>query len=56
MKRITPAKLITSQSVSVPGIECVSQKDMLEGEALQSEVPDEDGAVAVELFTSGTTG
>jgi len=56
MKRIAPSKLITSQSVSLDGIECVSQSAILEGEALQSEAPDEDGAVAVELFTSGTTG
>lgn len=56
MNRISPAKLITSQSVSLEGIQCVSQSAILEGEALQTEAPDEDGAVAVELFTSGTTG
>jgi len=56
MKRITPSKLITSQPISLDGIECVSQSAILQGEALQSEAPDEDGAVAVELFTSGTTG
>ena len=56
MKRIAPAKLITSQSVSLDGIKCVSQNTILEGKVLQSEAPDEDGAVAVELFTSGTTG
>ena len=56
MKRITPAKLITSQSISLEGIKCVSQNAILEGVALQSEAPDEEGGVAVELFTSGTTG
>ena len=56
MKRITPAKLITSHSVSLDGIECVSQNTILKGDALQSEAPHEGGATAVELFTSGTTG
>lgn len=56
MKRTTPAKLITDKPISVDGIQCVSQSDILTGEAFQNEAPDEDGAVAVELFTSGTTG
>ena len=56
MKRITPAKLITRQSISLEGIDCVSQSEVLRGDALQSEAPDEHGAVAVGLFTSGTTG
>jgi len=56
MKRIAPSKLITAEAVSVAGIECVSQRAIVEGQSLQSEAPDEDGAVAVELFTSGTTG
>lgn len=56
MKRIAPAKLITSQPVYLNGIKCVSQNTVLEGAPLGHEAPDEDGAVAVELFTSGTTG
>lgn len=56
MRRIAPSKLITNQAASVEGIECVSQSNILTGEPLQNEAPDEDGAVAVELFTSGTTG
>lgn len=56
IKRITPAKLITERDVFVSGIEVVSSADILTGEPLQTEANDEDGAVAVELFTSGTTG
>jgi len=56
MKRITPSKLITAETVSTDGIECVSQSAILAGNPLQNEAPDEDGGVAVELFTSGTTG
>ena len=56
MKRISPAKLITDKPVSIEGISCVSQSDILAGETAVTEAPDEDGAVAVELFTSGTTG
>ena len=56
MKRITPAKLITAQSISLNDIECVSQSEITSGEPVMTEAPDEDGAVAVELFTSGTTG
>jgi len=56
MKRITPSKLITTETVSVEGIECVSSNAIVSGAPLQAEAPDEDGAVAVELFTSGTTG
>lgn len=56
MKRIVPAKLITEKPISIEGIEAVLQKDILNGEPKQDESPDEDAAVAVELFTSGTTG
>ncbi|MEP3890603.1 MAG: fatty acid--CoA ligase family protein [Hellea sp.] len=56
LKRIVPAKLITEKSISVEGIQCVSQGNILAGEPSQGEAPDEDGAVAIELFTSGTTG
>jgi len=56
MKRITPSKLITAESISVDGIACVSPRSIMSGTPLQDEAPDEDGAVAVELFTSGTTG
>jgi len=56
IKRIAPAKLITKETISVEGIECISSHAILNGEPLQGEAPDEDGAIAVELFTSGTTG
>ena len=56
MNRIAPAKLITEKSVALDNIQCLSQSSILEGESFQGEAPDEDGAVAVELFTSGTTG
>lgn len=56
MKRIAPAKLITAQTIELDGITPISQSEILSGETLQAEAPDEDGAVAVELFTSGTTG
>jgi acyl-CoA synthetase (AMP-forming)/AMP-acid ligase II len=56
MKRITPAKLITDKDVSIAGIERVSSNDIIMGNSLDADAPDEDGAVAVELFTSGTTG
>jgi len=56
MKRIAPSKLITGKTVSVDGMECVSYGMILSGDPLESPAPDIEGAVAVELFTSGTTG
>lgn len=56
MKRITPAKLITEQAINLEGIECVSQDAILESACYAGDAPDSDGGVAVELFTSGTTG
>jgi len=56
MERITPAKLITHQAVDIAGITCTSQADILSGDAHDGEAPDVDGATAIELFTSGTTG
>jgi len=56
MRRITPAKLITDKSVSIEGIQTVLQDDITSGEGFDGEARDEDGAIAIELFTSGTTG
>jgi len=56
LKRIAPSKLITDEAISLDGIACVSSGSILSGAPLQDDAPDEDGAVAVELFTSGTTG
>jgi len=56
MKRVSPAKLITQQSVSIDGIIPITQSAILKGEPHAADAPDQDGAVAVELFTSGTTG
>jgi len=56
MKRIAPAKLITDKSVSIEAIQPVSQDSILSGESFEGEAPDEEGATAIELFTSGTTG
>ncbi|NNC39033.1 MAG: acyl--CoA ligase [Hyphomonadaceae bacterium] len=54
--RITPAKLITDSDVSAESLVTVSPNDVLGGSAYEGEAPDVEGAVAVELFTSGTTG
>ena len=56
MKRIAPSKLITDEAIFVDGIECVSNRAILGGNPFEGEAIDEEGAVAVELFTSGTTG
>lgn len=56
MARIAPAKLITDQVVTAADISTISPKDVLQGEPFEGEAQDVDGAVAVELFTSGTTG
>jgi len=56
MKRVSPAKLITQQSVSIDGIIPITQSAILKGEPHAADAPDQDGDVAVELFTSGTTG
>ena len=54
--RITPAQFITDTDVTGDGMTVLSPEAAIIGENVQGEAPDEDGAVAVELFTSGTTG
>ena len=54
--RVTPAQFITDTDVTSEGMSVLSPHAAMVGEPLQGEAPDEDGAVAVELFTSGTTG
>lgn len=56
MKRITPAKLITTETISIDDIQCISPENVISGDIFEGEALDDDGAVAVELFTSGTTG
>lgn len=56
MNRITPAKLITERQIEINGIQPVSPERVLKGEANEAMAPDVEGAVAIELFTSGTTG
>jgi len=52
--RITPAQFITDTDVTGDGMTVLSPEAAIIGENVQGEAPDEDGAVAVELFTSGT--
>ena len=56
MARLAPALLISDQDKSFPDIENANESDILVGEGQSGEAPDIDGAVAIELFTSGTTG
>ena len=55
MKRVTPARLITDRPINIENIECILPDDAA-GKPYVGEAPDIDGGVAVELFTSGTTG
>lgn len=54
--RITPAKLITDTDLDAKGLTTLLPSDAMTGQAYEGDAPYEDGAVAVELFTSGTTG
>jgi len=56
IKRISPAKIITNHDLSAQDITAISSTDVISGALYQGDAPDIDGAVAVELFTSGTTG
>ena len=56
MKRITPALLITEREQHYPQVDRISRADAMTGDAMEGEAPDVDSAVAIELFTSGTTG
>ena len=54
--RITPATLITDSDVAANGLITISPSAAIDGPTYDGEAPDTEGAVAVELFTSGTTG
>jgi len=56
MARVTPALWITENDKEYEGIELMSRADAMTGEAFAVEAPDVEGATAIELFTSGTTG
>lgn len=56
MARLSPALLVSDQNGRYPDIEIANLSDILIGAEKQGEAPDIDGAVAIELFTSGTTG
>ena len=56
LKRITPAQLITQRNMPVDEIRPVMPRDILSGSPSRDDAPDIEGGVAVELFTSGTTG
>ena len=56
ISRITPAKLISEDSNYLGLTSILPCDEVLVGDVYKGEAPDEDGAVAVELFTSGTTG
>ena len=54
--RISPALLLTERDVTHDGIRSLTMLEAGSSEVIEAEAPDIDGAVAVELFTSGTTG
>lgn len=56
LARVTPALLVTDRAAASEGIDVISRGDVVTGNVHDGEAPDVDGAVAVELFTSGTTG
>ena len=56
MARVTPALLITENGKQYSDIDRISRTDAISGDAMEGEAPDGEGGVAIELFTSGTTG
>ncbi len=54
--RITPAVLITNQDKTYRDITTITTDAVLEGDAYAGDAPDVESSVAIELFTSGTTG
>ena len=56
LARVAPALLVADGVDGPPGVEVVSRARVLEGAPSDSEPTDDADAVAVELFTSGTTG
>ncbi|MBC7521552.1 MAG: AMP-binding protein, partial [Sandarakinorhabdus sp.] len=57
LARIPGALLVTDEAVVADGITTVTPAELIaDGPASDGEAPDEDRGIAVELFTSGTTG
>ncbi len=56
LERTAPALLLTGQDISTKNIRAISMLEAGSGVISDMEAPDIDGGVAVELFTSGTTG
>ena len=56
MARVTPSLLITDKNVAYESITNILPTDAVQGGTYGGEAPNIDGGVAVELFTSGTTG
>lgn len=56
IKRISPAKIITKYDLSTQENTVICPRDVISGALYQGDAPNIDGSVAVELFTSGTTG
>ena len=56
LKRIAPALLLTNQIPQIGAIRPITMLQAGSGEASDMDASDEEGGVAVELFTSGTTG
>ncbi|MGB0908416.1 MAG: class I adenylate-forming enzyme family protein [Maricaulaceae bacterium] len=54
--RLAPATLVTERSVTEDGITVLHPAEMMDQFTAIGDAPDIDGATAVELFTSGTTG
>ncbi|MEP3723234.1 MAG: class I adenylate-forming enzyme family protein, partial [Parasphingorhabdus sp.] len=56
MARVAPALLISETAKPYADIDRISLADVATGTAMEGEAPDEKGGIAIELFTSGTTG
>jgi acyl-CoA synthetase (AMP-forming)/AMP-acid ligase II len=57
LARIPGALLVTDDAIAAPDITTIGLAELMApGPTLDGEAPDEDRAIAVELFTSGTTG
>lgn len=56
LRRIAPATLISEREMNIAEIAVVTPEDLLSGPGRDGAAPDEEDAVAIELFTSGTTG
>jgi len=54
--RISPALLLTEKEIEKDGIRPLTMLQAGSSEIIEAEAPDIEGGVAVELFTSGTTG